>query len=591
MTIVPLRSIQIVTSEQDQEALIAALHNAGIVHLEGSTHGQPSSLIDKKIRDCTQKIKDIAQAIEFLKRFSGSPHAIPERILDGEALLMRTKAISKAYAESRLAIEEGTADLEFYRHFGALHIDFQTLRRAGLSLKLGKLSTAEYQTLGNDNLYWQLVSKESSFYYVAFFLTDDQIKLPYTVKDLPSASLAKMERNLHTERQRLMKLDQEASRLSFQVRILENLSNAENLELIRLKELTKATARDGLVGMSGFIEARHLHEFRRTLSPFVAGASISSPTITNVPVLSKNPAGFEGFSSLIRMYSGLSSKESDKTLLTAILFIIFSAFSILDAGYGFLLLCVGYVMALKKHRNLGQMSMWAGAASIVLGLLAGRVFGLQWGKTIMLTTPPVVSVLSNPWGLFYVSSLLGIGTMTLSHMCALKQRGFFSSELGSLWALIGCWLLILKQSGLLVGEFSDPSAILLSLAIVSFALAAIMWAIMPLSSLGPSKRLPNIFWTWLSEPIRLFLGVMDHMRLFASALTVSLLAMAVNHIAQCLPAYMAGLAATCGHILVFLLSTFLFFIHSNHLIFFEFGSNAIQGGHTYFTPFARRNWL
>lgn len=591
MTIAALRSINIVVREHDQEALIAALHDAGIVHIDANPQGKPSAFIDTKIKECDQKLEDIAAAIEFLKRFSGSPHAIPERILDGELLLARTKTVSTAYTESRLAIENLKADIDFYRHFGALHIDFHTLSQAGLSVKLAKLSAEEYQNLGYEKLYWQLISTQNQSYYIAFFLTDLEKNLSFFVRDLPPISVAKLERNLLNERQRLIKLDQEASRLAFQVRILENLSDAAKLELVRLRELTKATARHGLIGITGFIEARHLHEIRHVLSPFTACVSISSATRNDVPVCSKNPQAFEGFDTIVRMYSGLSSKESDKTLLMTFLFMIFSAFSVLDAGYGFLLLFMGYITALKRHKNLGQVCMWAGASSIIVGLLGGRVFGLQWGETIMLTTSPLISVFKDPMGLLYVSSILGLVTMTITNLTYLKEHGIFNGELGSLCALTGCWLLILKQSGLLVGEFSDPSSILFSLAITSLALSAVMWAIFPLNTFGYPKSLPNVLWTWLAQPARLFMGTIDHVRLFASAVTISFLAMAINQIAQGLPLYIAGFAAACGHILVFLLSTFLLFIHSNHLIFFEFGSNAIQGGHRYFTPFVRRNWL
>ena len=85
--------------------------------------------------------------------------------------------------------------------------------------------------------------------------------------------------------------------------------------------------------------------------------------------------------------------------------------------------------------------------------------------------------------------------------------------------------------------------------------------------------------------------ILSHMRLFGIALSGAILALVVNKIANMLPLAATILFAIVGHIFVFLLALLSLYIHTNRLIFLEFGSKSITGGHYLYSPFRRSSHL
>mgnify|MGYP004159539963 CR=1 FL=1 len=65
---------------------------------------------------------------------------------------------------------------------------------------------------------------------------------------------------------------------------------------------------------------------------------------------------------------------------------------------------------------------------------------------------------------------------------------------------------------------------------------------------------------------------MSHMRLFGIALSGSIMAMVVNQIAGLFPTVVTILFAVVGHFFVYFLALLSLYIHTNRLIFLEFGS-------------------
>jgi vacuolar-type H+-ATPase subunit I/STV1 len=70
-------------------------------------------------------------------------------------------------------------------------------------------------------------------------------------------------------------------------------------------------------------------------------------------------------------------------------------------------------------------------------------------------------------------------------------------------------------------------------------------------------------------------------------LSGAILALVVNEICTMLPFYIRIVFFLFGHSFVFCLSLLSLYVHSNRLIFLEFGSNCIRGGHFYYLPLGR----
>jgi V/A-type H+-transporting ATPase subunit I len=77
------------------------------------------------------------------------------------------------------------------------------------------------------------------------------------------------------------------------------------------------------------------------------------------------------------------------------------------------------------------------------------------------------------------------------------------------------------------------------------------------------------------------------MRLFGIALSGGIMALVVNQIAGRFPLPVTALFAVVGHSFVFLLSLLSLYIHTNRLIFLEWGSKCIDGGSNFYAPLRR----
>jgi V/A-type H+-transporting ATPase subunit I len=147
---------------------------------------------------------------------------------------------------------------------------------------------------------------------------------------------------------------------------------------------------------------------------------------------------------------------------------------------------------------------------------------------------------------------------------------------------------VVRESGILVGRLYDPVYLLNAGAISFFSLSILSWLLFPEAVFGKERRIANILWMLYAGPLGLIQDVLSHMRLFGIALSGAILALVINTMCGLLPAPFGLMFAPFGHLIIFLLSLLSLYIHTNRLIFLEFGTKCMSGGHHYFNPFARR---
>ncbi|HXW60497.1 MAG TPA: hypothetical protein VEK06_03065, partial [Myxococcota bacterium] len=321
---------------------------------------------------------------------------------------------------------------------------------------------------------------------------------------------------------------------------------------------------------------------KKALSPYAVVLKIEKPQPGEaVPVKLKNPPAFRAFEAIVRAFTGISYEERDKTPLVFLLFGFFGSLCLLDAGYGLLLFIAGYIVAIKKHKEFGQVFMWTGAFSTVLGILCGQFFGLVFGQDIFKSWPPILSLATDPLVCFKFSLLVGLAVMGLSYVVALVQNGLKSNALGSFFGVLALSVMVLIKSDVIDTNIGVP------LALTAAGLMIISWLIAPEKVFGEKSKVANIVWTLYSGPVGLIQDIMSHMRLFGIALSGAILALVINKIASMLPLIFGAFFAVAGHFFVFLLALLSLYIHSNRLIFLEFGGKCMSGGNNYFSPFSR----
>jgi len=118
--------------------------------------------------------------------------------------------------------------------------------------------------------------------------------------------------------------------------------------------------------------------------------------------------------------------EFDPTMLVFLTFPAFFGFMIGDLGYGLLYVGIGYALYTRDNgdaiRALGGVAIWAGAFTILFGILYGEVFGLHvLGDWLFAGHPPLHKGLQPHYDkfatLWLVTSLVvGLGHVTLGHV-------------------------------------------------------------------------------------------------------------------------------------------------------------------------------
>lgn len=588
MSILPVRKVSLVAVKQDCEAMIAALQSAGVMHITAFKPSAIDNPLQDRIEAHRHKLIELSAAIEFLRRFQAAPGAIPPKGLSAERLLEQVSSIKSQSIATDHLINSLKSSIAIYSPFGEFIKSHDALIKNGLVLKLARLNQVELSLLKNQPAYYQVVSHSGDVNFVAI-LTKGHVDLNVNTFDPPKTSVPALRASLTEAETRSFTLKEEASRWAYQLRTLETLEEKTIESLDRLVELKKACTDGDLVGIGGFVLQRDVDQLKKALERQTIAISIEEPRVFDqVPVMLKNPRSIRGFEAIMKTFTGINYFEKDKTGVVSLLFMFFGSLCLLDAGYGFLLMVCGYVLAIKKNRDFGQVFMWTGAMSIIMGLLCGQVFGLTFAKDILFNIPPLLTLATDPMVCFKFSLLVGLLAMGLTNMVAIYQNGIATHATGCLLAIFGGVTWVIKQSGIFVGQFVDPTETLEMVSALFFSFGVISWLLYPEPVFGKDHRVANILWMLYAGPLGLIQDILSHMRLFGIALSGSILALVINKICALLPVPIGALFAPVGHFTIFLLSLLSLYIHTNRLIFLEFGSKCMSGGNNYFTPFTRR---
>jgi len=356
-----------------------------------------------------------------------------------------------------------------------------------------------------------------------------------------------------------------------------HIKNIMNSLLIK-KYIYNNTQFFGLQGYLPSYKTQHiLHLFKKGL----ISLSITEPKKSdNVPVLLSNTRFVKSFEVIVKMFSGVSYHEKDITFIVSFLFICFGVLCFLDGGYGFLLLILGWVLVENDVADYGSIFMFTGFFTSLFGIINGQIFGLIVGEHIFKNSAPLLSLAIDPFYCLSFSLLVGLISSGGGHLTKLWQDGLRTNSSGGLALVMACLLYVL---------FTSLKASLYFKYFITFlmiSIVIILWSMYPEATFGKNQALANIAWTIYNGFVGLIQDVLSHMRLFGISLSGAILALVVNQISVLFPIYIQIPFCVIGHIFVFVLSLVSLCVHTNRLIFLEFGSKCINGGKNYYSPLA-----
>ena len=312
----------------------------------------------------------------------------------------------------------------------------------------------------------------------------------------------------------------------------------------------------------------------------------------NPPIKLKNNWFVRQFEVLTRMYGMPVYNEFDPTIFLSIFFLLFFAICMGDAGYGLMLIAIGFAL---KGREGSFASMWSlivtlGAATVVVGLLMGGFFGIslydlswfpQWAKNCMIVGDIEVGASG------YSKQMVGALVIGVLHIClsllvkaywTVKREGFKNS-LGTLgWTLLIVGAVVVLSIGLagLISETAMKWLLIIVGAVSALGIYFLnTWGRNPLINFGAG------LWDTYNTVSGLLSDVLSYIRLYALALSGGMLGSTFNQIGMMVlgndPTWQwvpCVLILIVGHILNIALSCLGAFVHPLRLNFVEFFKNS-----------------
>lgn len=221
--------------------------------------------------------------------------------------------------------------------------------------------------------------------------------------------------------------------------------------------------------IEGWVTAKNLDKALDIIKKSSDGHSIVEVTDPeegdNIPIHLDNPRFAKPYELFVHMYSPPRYKETDPTLLFALVFPFFFGFCLTDAGYGIvdaligLLLIFGLGKVNKLMRSLGMILTACGLWAVILGLATNSLFGdfiPRWiygdPAGMVPTTIPMFNALAFPQNILEWAILVGIIytiiALVIGAMDNIRMKQYREAVEGQI-----VWLLVFIAIGLIAAGY------------------------------------------------------------------------------------------------------------------------------------------
>ncbi len=324
------------------------------------------------------------------------------------------------------------------------------------------------------------------------------------------------------------------------------------------------------------------------------------------PVYLENSKFSEPFEMVTDLYGSPSYFELDPTPLLAPFFILFLGMCLTDAGYGLVVSLLSFLVLKtmrlgKGSKRMFSITFYSGLATIVVGVLTGGYFGLDFSNfspglqairgKLLLFDP-----LKDSGSLVFLGVCMGIGFIHITFGLLVAfyksvRRGKLIDgildQLSWIFLLSGLLLLGLGKSDVFTkgaGSIGKWMALIAAGVIVLFSGRA---------NKNPIARIGAGVYA-LYGVTGYFGDILSYSRLMAMGMATGVIAMVINTMTGMVKGipfvgyFFAALVFVFGHIFNILINMVSGFIHTMRLQFVEFFGKFLEGGGRPFKPLEKR---
>ena len=600
-----MKKLQCLVYHRDYSDFLLQLRNLGVVHVVTSDINkvEDSALRDKMARvkrfeRIATQLQGITPNLDVAAVVTSADEGNAQRGIEAAD---RVEAINSRIAELNGVIKQATAEVDALRPWGDFDPDC-----AGFLSDINR--NMRFYTVADKQMdpAWQqfpgfvlINNADKQAYFLS--IEDNGCEQAYpgaTLLTMPRTTLHEAEESLRTAQAELPALNTE-----LQVLALQNLADIEaaaNEELrgaqfTHVQTDTERAADNTLMVMTGWLPASQEANVTAALDKSASWYQISMPAREDeIPTLMRNNKIVTLYETLTNMYGKPNYDEFDATPVISIFFSIFFGLCVGDAGYGLILLLLGFPIC-KFLKNGLQLNInpvlvtVLGFVSTIVGLVLGTAFGvnlaeidapwINWMHPYMITGKlpgtgyDLQMVAALIIGVFHIS--LAMFVKCVSHTIQLGLRAAMVD-----WAW---WLLI--ESGVVIGALMLLTAVPQDTLKYTFLAIGIACAIFIYPLSNPNRSIGvNIgagLWDTYNMATGILGDVLSYIRLYALGLAGGMLGGVFNQLAAQVGdsseqfgwVFML-LILVLGHTLNLAMSCLSAFVHPLRLTFVEYFKNA-----------------
>ena len=602
--ITKMKKLALLVYHKEYAAFLEKLREVGVVHIQERESGAVEN------PEMEQKLSVAARYTRIVKRLeacapeslepAGNPSAAAA-IMDNVETLV---ADIEQHRTLQQVLDKDISTLQPWGNFDYSNVE--KLQEAGYELKFFVTSAKSYMS------EWEseynaipVAEKQSRKYFVTITPQGAVVDIDAEPAKLPAASLAALESELAAVNARIDEFENELAKVA---QSGLNTVKAAQEQQKRDIEFTKVmlggekVSGDKLVLLEGWVPEESVEALKSMLDGSGAFYELRAARRGDkVPVKLRNNAFTRMYEVLTKMYGMPSGTDFDPTPIVAPFFSLFFAFCMGDAGYGLLLILLGFILKKKLSNSLaGMMNLviTLGVFTTVLGALLGTFFGMS---LLEFTGIPqnikdfIIAGDVELMGATYDKQMilaLGIGVVHISiamTVKAINSTVFYGfKESLSAW---GWWLVVV--GGVIVGTLSFLSVIPAEIS---------KWAFIAVGGLGAlgiyvlNNLRRNVFanigaglWDTYNMASGLLGDILSYIRLFALGLAGGMLGATFNSLAMMVVEGQEGIGAVfgwigfgliilIGHTLNIAMSCLSAFVHPLRLTFVEYFKNAGYDG-------------
>ena len=610
--ITKMKKLALLVYHKEYAAFLEKLREVGVVHIQERESGSVES------PEMEQKLAVANRYTRVVKRLEAfAPEVLESAGNPSDAAVIMDKvetlvADIEQHKTLQQVLDKDVASLEPWGDFDYSNVE--KLSEAGYVLNFFVTSAKSYQSEWESDYNAILVAeKQSRKYFVTITQQGTTIDIDAEPAKLPTASLTALESELATVNARIEELEKELAQVAQSglntVKAAQEVQKRD-IEFTKVMLGGERVSGDKLVMLEGWVPEESVDSLKAMLDNSGAFYELRAARRgDNVPVKLKNNAFTRMYEVLTKMYGMPSGTDFDPTPIVAPFFSLFFAFCMGDAGYGLLMVLLGFLLKNKLGKNMaGMMNLviTLGIFTTVMGALLGTFFGMS---LLEFTGIPqsirdfIIAGDVELMGSTYDKQMLlalGIGVIHISiamTVKAINSTVFYGfKESLSAW---GWWLVVV--GGVIVGTLTFLSVIPAGISKWVFIAVGGVGAL-GIYVLNNLRRniLVNIgagLWDTYNMASGLLGDILSYIRLFALGLAGGMLGATFNSLAMMVVEGQEGIGAVfgwigfgliilVGHTLNIAMSCLSAFVHPLRLTFVEYFKNAgYEGKGEEYKPF------